>query len=78
MNPLPWQDDSHGGAVAHRADGRCTYVISTVRGGFNLYSQRGRSDGRAHRVPLGGYQSVAEAKARAEQHYAVTTYGTVR
>jgi hypothetical protein len=77
VNPLSWQDDGYGGCVAHRADGRCSYVITTgpkVRGGFDLYSHRGGSDGRAHRVPLGHYQTVAEAKARAEQHYAVTAH----
>ncbi len=73
---LPWQHDSHGGAVAHRADGRCSYVISTVRGGFDLYSHRAGSDGRAHRVPLGHYQTVAEAKAQAEQHYAMTAFSS--
>ena len=46
MNPLSWQDDRYGGCVAHRADGRCSYVITTgpkVRGGFDLYSHRGGS-----------------------------------
>ena len=73
---LPWQDDRYGGCVAHRADGRCSYVISTGRVGFDLYSHRAGSDGRARRVPLGHYQTVAEAKARAEQHYAVTAHRT--
>ena len=75
-HPLPCHDDGYGGCVAHRADGRCSYVISTRRGGFDLYSHRGGSDGRAHRVPLGHYQTLAEAKARAEQHYTVTAHRT--
>jgi hypothetical protein len=76
---LPWQDDSYGGAVAHRTDGSCSYVISTapkVRGGFDLHSHKLGSNGRAVRVPLGHYQTLAEAKARAEQHYAVTAHRT--
>ena len=73
---LPWQGDRYNGAVAHRADGRCSYVISTARNGFDLYSHRGGSEGRAVRVPLGHYQTLAEAKARAEQHYAVTVHRT--
>jgi hypothetical protein len=77
LNPtLLWQDDSYGGAVAHRADGRCSYVISTVTGGFDVYSHRVGSGGRAHRVPLGRYRTVAEAKERAEQHYGVTAHRT--
>lgn len=77
MNPtLLWQDDSYGGAVAHRADGRCSYVISTARGGFDVYNHRVGSDGRMVRVPLGHHQTVAEAKARAAQHYALTAHRT--
>ncbi len=54
----------------------CSYVISTGRGGFDLFSHRLGSDGRVLRVPLGHYQTVVEAKARAEQHYAVTAHRT--
>jgi hypothetical protein len=37
-----------------------------------VYSHRVGSLGRTVRFPLGHYQTVAEAKARAEQHYAET------
>ena len=61
--------------MAHRADGSTSVTTGPkVRGGFDLYSHRGESGGGAHRVPLGHYQTVAEAKARAEQHYAVTAH----
>jgi hypothetical protein len=62
--PLPWQDDEHGGAAAHRADGRCDDVIRTTRSGFDVYSHRLGSDGGTVRVPLGYYQLSPKPRRR--------------
>ena len=74
---LRW-DREGGDFVAHKANGGY-YVVSTRRkfrrghpgtvvdDGFDLCSH-----GPGLRVRLGHFPTVAEAKARAEQHYAAT------
>jgi hypothetical protein len=78
---LRW-DREGGDFVAHKADGGY-YVVSTRRklrrghpgtvvdDGFDLCSHE-----PGLRVRLGHFPTVAEAKARAEQHYAVTAHRT--
>ncbi len=72
---LPWQDDQLRRRRGPQGGRQMPYyVISTVRSGFNLFPIGEDQTAAPTTSRSATTQTVAEAKARAEQHYAVTAH----